>query len=233
MTPRNKNKAQDGCVCQNETENAEANTSCGCRSEHDEQIEKLTKEVSHWEQQYNKALATAAHHENLSRYYKAELDRAFKYRSQDFIEKLIPVLDSFQMAFMAKSNSPEVEAYKMGFEFILRMFKTSLEAEGVKEIRPQIGDQYDENLHHAVETVEVETEGEVGKITKVLLSGYQLLDHNIRAANVSVTVLKVKPLDEVKETPTTEETKNSDATPSNEEEKVNPEDFNKEEKKNG
>ena len=157
----------------------------------DEKTEQLTKEIMHLESMYNKALATAAHHENQARYYKNEFNRSYKYRSFDLIERLLPILDSFHFAFSAQSNSKEVEAYKTGFEYIYIMFKKALEDEGATEIVPNVGDQFDHNIHNAVETEEVEDDDKVGLITKVVLNGYSLHDRVIRPANVVVSTKKV------------------------------------------
>ena len=65
----------------------------------EKEIEELQKQISDWQQKYALALNTAAHHENLMKHYKNEYESFAKYRSQAMIEKLIPALDSFQMAF--------------------------------------------------------------------------------------------------------------------------------------
>jgi molecular chaperone GrpE len=207
---------------------AKMETEACSNKKHDEEIEKLTKEISHWQEMYTKALNTAAHHENLSKYYRNEYDRLVKYRAQDLIERILPVLDSFQMAFSATSSSSEVEAYKQGFQFIFRLFKSALEAEGVSEIIPSKGTTFDATIHHAVETVEVTDEKEVGKVTEALLNGYMLHDRVIRPANVKVSVLKQESVEKeepkeesIEGSQIKEETKNESVT---EEGQINKED---------
>lgn len=156
----------------------------------EKKIEELNEEVSKWQEQFSKALNTAAHHENLSKYYKNEYERFIKYRSQAMIEKLLPVLDSFQMAFAMEPTTDEAKNYRIGFEFILRMFKDTLEQEGIKEIIPVVGQEFDSNVHQAIETVEVEDEKDANKVQKVILNGYILKDRLIRPANVIVSVMK-------------------------------------------
>ena len=85
-----------------------------------------------------------------------------KYRSQAMIEKIIPALDSFQMAFSLPATTKETENYRIGFEFILRQLKDALENEGVMEIAPVVGNKFDHNVHSAVESVETEDEKLVG-----------------------------------------------------------------------
>ena len=107
------------------------------------------------------------------------------------IEKIIPALDSFQMAFSLPATTKETENYRIGFEFILRQLKDALENEGVMEISPVVGNKFDHNVHSAVESVETEDEKLIGTIQSVRLNGYKLKDRLIRPATVVVYVLKV------------------------------------------
>jgi molecular chaperone GrpE len=159
--------------------------------------EELLAEISSWQEQYNKALMTAAHHENLSRLYKGDYDRLNKYRSQPLIEKLLPTLDSFQMAF-AMPTTPEVENFRMGFDFIYKLIRGVLENEGVTEIVPKVGESYDLSAHQAIETVDTLDPKKDKTIASVLLSGYRYKERILRAANVKMYQLKVE--DSKKET---------------------------------
>jgi molecular chaperone GrpE (heat shock protein) len=125
------------------------------------------------------------------KHYKQEYENFAKYRSQAMIEKIIPALDSFQMAFSLPATTKETENYRIGFEFILRQLKDALENEGVIEIAPVVGNKFDHNVHSAVESVETEDEKLVGTIQSVRLNGYKLKDRLIRPATVVVYVLKV------------------------------------------
>ena len=157
---------------------------------YEKEIEVLNKQVFDWQQKYALALNTAAHHENLMKHYKQEYENFAKYRSQAMIEKIIPALDSFQMAFSLPATTKETENYRIGFEFILRQLKDALENEGVMEIAPVVGNKFDHNVHSAVESVETEDEKLVGTIQSVRLNGYKLKDRLIRPATVVVYVLK-------------------------------------------
>ena len=158
---------------------------------YEKEIEDLNKQVFDWQQKYALALNTAAHHENLMKHYKQEYENFAKYRSQAMIEKIIPALDSFQMAFSLPATTKETENYRIGFEFILRQLKDALENEGVIEIAPVVGNKFDHKVHSAVESVETEDEKLVGTIQCVRLNGYKLKDRLIRPATVVVYVLKV------------------------------------------
>lgn len=196
MSEELKEKKHEQCECENGCECQTKEKKSREAKKYEKKIEQLNEEISKWQDQFAKALNTAAHHENLSKYYKNEYERFAKYRSQAMIERLLPVLDSFQMAFSMQPTTDEAKNYRIGFEFILRMFKDVLEQEGVKEIVPTINQEFDANFHQAIETIEVEDEKESNKIQKVILNGYMLKDRLIRPANVVVSVIKKE---EVKE----------------------------------
>ena len=158
--------------------------------------ETLNKEVADWQQKYALALNTAAHHENLMKHYKNEYENFAKYRSQAMIEKIIPALDSFQMAFSLPATTKETENYRIGFEFILRQMKDALESEGVIEIAPVVGNKFDHNVHSAVESIETEDDKLVGTIQMVRLNGYKLKDRLIRPATVVVYIKKIEKKEE-------------------------------------
>ena len=165
---------------------------------YEKEIEELNTQIFEWQQKYALALNTAAHHENLMKHYKQEYETFIKYRSQAMIEKIIPALDSFQMAFSLPATTKETENYRIGFEFILRQLKDALENEGAIEIAPVVGNKFDHNVHSAVESIETDDEKLIGTIQKVRLNGYKLKDRLIRPATVVVYVEKVAK-EEIKE----------------------------------
>lgn len=141
-------------------------------------------------EQFEKALATIHHLEDLNRYYKAEYDKAVKYRSQVLSELLLNSLDGFQLAFKNEPNNEESKRYRSGFEFIYKFIKDALTQEGITEILPKVGEKYDPKQHQAIETVETQESDKVATIAEVLINGYMLKDRLLRPANVKIFVLK-------------------------------------------
>ena len=127
--------------------------------------------------------------EELEATVEEEGKNAIKYRAEGFLEELIPALDAFYSALQAKSTSPEVENYKIGFSYIYRQIVSALESEGFKEIEPKVGDPFDPRFMHALDTEESETPG---KVAKVHAKGYQLKDRLVKPVMVTATVLKVE-----------------------------------------
>lgn len=168
----------------------------------EETNEKKSKKISHKEyaalqEQFEKAMATAAHHQNLSKYYQAEYDKMIKYRSQSLIETLIPTLDAFELAFKYQAPTPEAEAYKSGFQYLYKMLFQALEGEGLTTLNAVVGQEFDSDTMQVVDVIETEEEDKINKVAESLLSGYKLKDRLLRAANVKIYV-KVKENEEEK-----------------------------------
>lgn len=148
----------------------------------DLQIDKLEKEVKHWQNEYFLAFADT---QNLRKNLERDHHEAIRYRSEGFVEKLLPIIDSFNMALQNKPEDPALKNYLLGFEYIYKNFLKAIESEGAKEIHPNIGDKFDSATMHAVDTEE--SEGESNLITKVYSVGLKLHDRIIRPAMVTVS----------------------------------------------
>lgn len=107
-----------------------------------------------------------------------------KFSTKRFIEELIPVLDSYDMAQANKEAWESVDKnWRMGIEYIFGQFRTVLESEGVKQFG-KIGDTFDPLLHESMEHVPVENENDNDKIMRVLQNGYKMYDTILRPARV-------------------------------------------------
>ena len=162
----------------------------------EEELDSLKAEVEKWKNDYYRAYADT---KNLRNSLEKEHMQAMKYRAEGFIENLLPVLDSFYMALGNEPTDPALKNYLVGFQFIYRNLVSALENEGVTEIEPVIGKPFDANVMNAVDTVEVENEKEANLVNKIYAKGYKLHDRLIRPANVTVTKLKEKQVEETKE----------------------------------
>ncbi len=159
-----------------------------------EKIVESTEEVA--EDFKTKYLKVLAEMENLRKRLDTERTELIKYRASSFIQNILPTVDMFEMAMKAQNASEEVRNWLIGFEMILNNFKSTLDGEGVKEIKTEKGSEFDANLHHAIEEVETD-EVEPGKVFEVKMKGYTLHDKLLRPAAVSVA--KAKQTEEVKE----------------------------------
>lgn len=109
-----------------------------------------------------------------------------KFATKRFIEELLPVLDSYDMAQGNKEAWEKVDQnWRIGIEYIFNQFKTVLENEGVTQFG-KIGDTFNPELHETMQSIEVEDEKDDDKIVKVLQNGYKMHDTILRPARVHV-----------------------------------------------
>lgn len=112
------------------------------------------------------------------------------YANEELIIELLPVLDSFDLAFKNKDAWEKIPAeWRMGVEFIYNQFKSVLSNNKVLEINP-IGQKFDPKEHNSVELVDVEDKKDNDKILEVTLRGYKIGDKIIRHPNVRIGKLK-------------------------------------------
>ena len=148
----------------------------------EEELLKAKSDAEHWKNEYYKAYADMA---NLRKQIEKDHRESLKYRIEGFVENLLSILDAFDMALKNKPTTTEMKNYLIGFEYVHNSLLSVLENEGIQILKPKIGDKFDENTMHAVETTE--SDGEENLITQVRMKGYKLHDHLIRAAMVAVS----------------------------------------------
>lgn len=144
-----------------------------------------------------KYLYALAQMRDLHKTYEKENAIAIKYVTYDLMEELLPILDIFSMVLDNDNVPSEVKAYFKGFELVYNQFKQILDKHDVKEIKCNIGDPFDHNIHNGVEKVEVD-EGEHDTIAQILQKGYKIGDKVLRP--VSVKVFSLKNNEEITET---------------------------------
>ena len=166
-----------------------------------EKIEYLESQVAYWKNKYYEAYADM---DNLRKQIEKDHSQVMKYRSQGFLEALLPSFDNFYNCFKFKPTDPTLAAYCKGFEMIYNQMTSTLESEGVKEIVPSIGDKFDHTKMQAVDVVEGE---EDDLVTNVQLKGYMLKDRLVRPAMVVVSKIKKE---ETQEDKTSSDNQNSE-----------------------
>lgn len=132
-----------------------------------------------------------ADYANLQKTHAEQIQNLRSYVVSDVVEDLLPVLDSFSMAMSNKEVWEKVDQnWRMGIEYILKQFQTTLEKYGVTEIETKEGDSFDPNMHQALETVETEDGSLNEKIAVVMQKGYKMKDTVIRPVKVKTYQVK-------------------------------------------
>jgi len=154
-----------------------------------EEIDLLRKELSHYkkiEEEYLDRLKRVhADYDNYrKRVLKEQID-SISRANKELIEKLLPVIDSFEHALEMSEDLKSVggEFYK-GVKMIFGKLMDVMQKEGVTVINPA-GEEFNPHICEAVITESVK-DVEEGTILEVLRKGYKLNDFLIRPAVVKV-----------------------------------------------
>lgn len=101
-------------------------------------------------------------------------------------ETLLPVLDSFDMAFANKEAWAKVDAtWRTGVEYIHAKLITSLSDSGIEPINT-VGAVFDPNLHESIESIPTDDKSKDHTVEKILQAGYKMGERVIRPARVTV-----------------------------------------------
>ena len=154
-----------------------------------EEINLLRKELYHYkkiEEEYLDRLKRVhADYDNYrKRVLKEQIDNISR-ANKELIEKLLPVIDSFENALEMSEDLKSVggEFYK-GVKMIFGKLMDVMQKEGVTVINPA-GEEFNPHICEAVITESVK-DVEEGTILEVLRKGYKLNDFLIRPAVVKV-----------------------------------------------
>ena len=131
------------------------------------------------------ALRAAADLDNYRKRVSRERDESIKYANTGFLERLIPVLDNFELGLQAARNAPEAGAIVDGLTMVYKQLQDFLANAGVETI-DALGQPFDPNLHEAL-AQEVSHEVPEGQVIRQVRRGYRLRDRLLRPANVVVS----------------------------------------------
>lgn len=150
-------------------------------SEEPTELELLQKQL---DEETNRHLRLRADYENFKR--RAHLDReaADKYKAQNLLSNLLPVLDNFERAMQVESASEESQSLRKGLEMVYKTLVEATEKEGLEVIEAE-GVEFDPNLHQAVMT-EADDSKESGIVLQELQKGYKYKDRVLRPTMVKV-----------------------------------------------
>ena len=151
----------------------------------DQQFSELKEKAEKAQQYYEQLLRTTADLDNYKKRAARERQEAIKFANESLLEKLIPILDNFEMALMA-ANTPNTSAQSMqaGVSMIQQQLKSALTNAGLEEI-DATGKPFDPNLHEAISQQE-SAETPDGHVVQQVRKGYKLRERLLRPASVIV-----------------------------------------------
>ncbi|MBS1723056.1 MAG: nucleotide exchange factor GrpE [Armatimonadetes bacterium] len=147
----------------------------------DAQIAELTNERDALKDQLLRAMAEA---QNVQRRLRQQMDESRRFASQPLVEKLLPVLDSFERSVAAAEKGSSVEALLEGVRAVERQLRAALETVEVKRIE-SVGKPYDPEYHEALVALETDEHAE-DTVLDEIEAGYTMHGRVVRPAKVRV-----------------------------------------------
>ena len=114
-----------------------------------------------------------------------EKEDAIRYANTSLLEKLLPVLDNFELGLEAARSAPDTASIIQGMSMVQKQLQDFLKAHGVEPI-PAEGEVFDPGHHEAVAQEHSPAVPE-GHVVRLLRKGYKLKDRLLRASSVTVS----------------------------------------------
>lgn len=155
----------------------------------EDQIEDLQEELKDFKDKYYRILAEM---ENFKKRTSSERIKERKYASQSLADKLIDSLEVFSQALNINTDNKQMQNFLYGFKMIKDMIFNALKDEGVSAIDTKIGDEFNPEIHEAMDT-EYDPNQPEHTVLKVTKTGYKFKDRVLRPAFV---IANIKPEDQ-------------------------------------
>jgi molecular chaperone GrpE len=151
-----------------------------------EQLEELKAGAAKADELWDRLLRATADFENFKKRAARERQDAVKFAHEGLMQKLIPVLDNFEMALAAAQSSSAngLKSLQDGVAMIQSQLRQTLADAGLEEVIAT-GQKFDPNLHEAVAQQESSEVAE-GVVLQQLRKGYRLRERLLRPATVIV-----------------------------------------------
>jgi len=151
-----------------------------------EQIEELKTRAAKADENWDRLLRTTADFENFKKRAARERIEIAQATSAAHLQRLLPVLDHFEMAQAAAQNAADdkLTSLQAGVAMVQQQLKAILTESGLEEI-DAAGKPFDPALHEAVSQRE-SAEVPEGHVIEQLRKGYKLRERLLRPATVIV-----------------------------------------------
>jgi molecular chaperone GrpE len=130
------------------------------------------------------ALRSQADFDNFRKRSAREKEDAVKYANASLLERLIPIIDNFELGLAAAGNADNSPIFA-GMSMVARQLNDFLTEFGVTPI-DATGQTFDPNLHEAI-AQEHDPRIPEGKVIRQVRRGFKLKDRLLRPANVIVS----------------------------------------------
>ncbi len=145
----------------------------------------LQKAQATIQEYWDQIMRLRAEMENNRKRAERDVENAHKFALKNFVENLLPVIDSMEMGQSAAiAENATLESIREGSELTMNMFVQVLQRSGLEQINP-LGDKFDPEKHQAISMVEM-PDAESNSVIEVMQKGFLLNDRLIRPAMVVV-----------------------------------------------
>src|ERR1035441_6432140 len=151
-----------------------------------EQLEDLKNRAAKADENWDRLLRTTADFENFKKRAAREKVESAQYASFSLLQKLLPVLDNFEMALTAAQTAQgdKLASLQSGVLMIQQQLKSALTETGLEEI-DATGKPFDPAWHEAISQQE-SADVQEDHVAQQLRKGYKFKDRLLRAATVIV-----------------------------------------------
>jgi molecular chaperone GrpE len=131
------------------------------------------------------ALRSQADFENYKKRSAREKEEAIKYANSSLLEKLIAIVDNFELGLEAARAEGEKSPVFSGMSMVLKQLMDFLAESGLQPI-DAMGQKFDPNLHEAI-AHEPSAEFPEGVVVRQTRRGYRMKDRLLRPSSVVVS----------------------------------------------
>jgi molecular chaperone GrpE len=131
------------------------------------------------------ALRSQADFENYKKRCAREKEEAIKYANSSLLERLIPIVDNFDLGLEAARGEGENSPVFLGMSMVLKQLMDFLTDQGLQAI-DATGQKFDPNLHEAI-AHEPSQEFPEGVVIRQTRRGYRMKDRLLRPSSVVVS----------------------------------------------
>jgi molecular chaperone GrpE len=131
------------------------------------------------------AARSQADFENYKKRCAREKNDAINYSNTSLLDKLIPIIDNFELGLAAARDQGEKSPIYSGMSLVLKQLHDFLAENGVQPIKA-VGQKFDPNLHEAI-AHEPSTDVPEGMVTRQTRRGYRFKDRLLRPSGVVVS----------------------------------------------
>src|SRR3954468_3484595 len=131
------------------------------------------------------ALRSQADFENYKKRSAREKEEAIKYANSSLLEKLVSIVDNFELGLEAARAEGEKSPIFSGMSMVLKQLMDFLADSGLQPI-DAVGQKFDPNLHEAI-AHEASDKAPEGTVIRQTRRGYRMKDRLLRPSSVVVS----------------------------------------------